>query len=270
MSPVNSLVLFLQFVGRVSFTTYTPVTTAQCVSVWSTKRTPTKTSGMCTAHIHTDTPTHTCTTQTHRKHQNLRYVYSSHPHWHTHTHVYNSNSQQTPKPQVCVQIASTMTHPQHTPRTHDTPTRQTDRQVCYTPTELQVHAQNTRSQYTLLGITHTRTPKLQLCVQHIYCHMCYTCEMTTVQSRLNLWHIKLCGIKAWYTECRPSTLSETHLHNTYTSSVSLLQTKKLKTCVIFITTASVQYIEYNSIQFNSVYWPIKGPQEATGKLYTDE
>ena len=25
-----------------------------------------------------------------------------------------------------------------------------------------------------------------------------------------------------------------------------------------------------TIQFNSVYWPIKGPQGATGKLYIDE
>ena len=27
---------------------------------------------------------------------------------------------------------------------------------------------------------------------------------------------------------------------------------------------------YNSIQFNSVYLPIKGPQVATGKFYIDE
>ena len=30
------------------------------------------------------------------------------------------------------------------------------------------------------------------------------------------------------------------------------------------------HIQFNSIQFSSVYWPIKGPQGATGKLYTDE
>ena len=29
-------------------------------------------------------------------------------------------------------------------------------------------------------------------------------------------------------------------------------------------------IQFNSIQFNSVYWPIKGPQGATGKLSIDE
>ena len=34
----------------------------------------------------------------------------------------------------------------------------------------------------------------------------------------------------------------------------------------FLTELSLQF---NSIQFNSVYWPIKGPQGATGKLYID-
>ena len=171
MSPVNSGFLFLQFVGRVSFTTYTPVTTAQCVSVWSTKRTPTKTSGMFHLTSTLTHPQHTCTVQTHSKHQNLRYVYSSHPHWHTHTHVYNSNSQQTPKPQVCVQIASTLTHPQHTPRTHDPPTRQTDRQVCYTPTELQIHLQNTFTIHTFGYYPYPDDKTPVMCTTHILSHV---------------------------------------------------------------------------------------------------
>ena len=32
----------------------------------------------------------------------------------------------------------------------------------------------------------------------------------------------------------------------------------------------LQYQDLHSIQFNSVYLPIKGPQGATGKLYIDE
>ena len=209
-----------------------------------------------------------CECLVHKKnpHQNLRYVYSSHPHWHTHnTRVQLKLTANTKTSGMCTNRIHTDTPTTHTPHTRHTYTTNRQAGVLH-PNRTSDTFTKHGSQYTLLGITHTRTPKLQLCVQHIYCHMCYTCEMTTVQLRLNLWHIKLCGIKAWYTECRPSTLSKTHLHNTYTSSVSLLQTKKLKTCVIYITTASVQYIEYNSIQFNSIQFidqlrALKGQQE---------
>ena len=36
------------------------------------------------------------------------------------------------------------------------------------------------------------------------------------------------------------------------------------------TCACVESPQFNSIQFNLVYWPIKGPQGAIGKLYIDE
>ena len=48
---------------------------------------------------------------------------------------------------------------------------------------------------------------------------------------------------------------EYEIYNLIVASLLIFNTSKIK--------------EGNSIQFNSVYLPIKGPQEATGKLYID-